>query len=200
MKKILLSWCMLLLVGLGFAASDPLPQLENRSKSILKELSASRATLKSNPSVVEGIIRRELLPIIDRPTMARAVVGPQAWRSASKESRIAFIQEFTTLVIHTYASAMANYTNETIKFFPVRAAGNERVEIKSLIVRKEGPSIPVSYRLQKSGDQWRIYDFSVDGVSLVQSYRSQFAPHLKKGGLSALIQELKSHNHSKKNS
>jgi len=68
------------------------------------------------------------------------------------------------------------------------------VTVNSIIVRKSGQRIPVNYNLSRVGSSWKVYDFSIENVSMVQSYRSQFSGVLASSGLTGLIQRLSQHN------
>src|SRR5262249_28735021 len=132
----------------------------------------------------------------DVDTMARLVLGRNAWMQATPEQRKRFTKDFTRLVIRTYASAMASYTNQTIKFMPIRGGyeGLNRIQVQSLIIREDGPSIPVNYRLELVNNEWFVYDFSVEGVSIIESFRSQFADALASEDLDNVILKLERHN------
>ena len=123
-------------------------------------------------------------------------LGRDACMQSTPTQRQAFIQQFTILLIRTYSSALAQYTDEKVNFLPLRGNFNAetRVQVNSKIIRDSGPPINVSYRLVRMGEQWKLYDFSVDGISLVQSFRSQFAQELQQVGIDGLINKLAQHN------
>ena len=73
-------------------------------------------------------------------------------------------------------------------------SGKSRVQVSSRIIQPGGPSIPINYRLVKRSSGWKVYDMSVDGVSLVQSFKSQFANEISQGGMSGLLVSLNKHN------
>jgi len=179
-----------------FAAGSPTVMLQNTTNEVVAALNANQATLKSNPKVAYRIINTSIVPHFDLEGMARSVIPRDVWAQTSPSQRAQFTQQFTNLLVRTYASALASYRNESIKYLPVRAGANsQRVQVNSEIVRQNGPSINVSYRLIQLGQQWKIYDFSVDGISMLQSYRSQFSAQLSQGGgISSLIQKLSQHN------
>ncbi len=181
---------------LTWAASSPLTMLQNTSDQMLAALQQNKASLKSDPQVVYGIINRILLPHMDIEGMSRSVLGRDAWAQATPAQRQQFTQQFTTLLIHTYSSAFAQYNNQTVKFFPIRGdvSGQSRVQVNSSIVRPDGPAIAVNYRLILLGGEWKVYDFSVEGVSMLQSFSSQFAQQLSQGGIAGVIQQLTRHN------
>jgi len=181
---------------LAWAGPSPLDTVQNTANQALAALKSNQASLKTNPKVVYSIINRILLPHVDITGMARSALGRDAWMKATATQRNQFTQEFTTLLVRTYSSALASYTDQQVKFLPPREdfSGQTRAQIDSLILQPNGPSIQVNYRLILEGQQWKVYDFSVDGVSLLESFRSQFASELSQGNLDALIQRLSQHN------
>lgn len=179
----------------ALANSAPLTMLQNTSNQAVAALKQNEATLKSNPRVVYHIINSIIVPHFDLQGMARAVVARDVWMQASPEQRSQFTRAFTTLLVRTYSSALASYQNESIEFLPVRSEGGSRVQINSQIIRQGAPAIAVNYRLALIGSNWKIYDFTVEGVSLLESYRTQFADILAQGGgMSALLSKLNQHN------
>lgn len=201
MRKIVLTLCcsiMLLFTTNAVLASDPLPltTLQHLSDNILSDLNTNLANLHNNTKLVSNIVRKNLLPYVDITGMSQNVVGRTHWQSATPQLQQEFIEQFTKYVINTYANAFASYNGETISFSPIRGydASQTRIQINSAINRSNGPAIRVQYRLVNLQNKWLIYDFSVDGVSFIQNYRSQFAGTLTQGGLQLLVQQLKSKN------
>lgn len=201
MKKLLTFWisslCLLMLnVCFAIDTSNPVNMLQGISDQMIADLQSHQATLKSNPSQVYGFAREVIVPHADLAEMSKRVLPPRIWEQATPDQRAQFQKEFTSLLVHTYASALAEYKDETVRFYPVRGGvdGKLTVKVDSTIVRSEGPSIPVSYRLIYKGSQWWLYDMVVDGVSLLESFRSQFADKLSKGTMTDLIRDMSSHN------
>ena len=127
------------------------------------------------------------------------VVGRTYWKQASSNTRNQFKNEFTRYVTKSYSTALEAYRDEKIKFFPIRGGiRGSRVKINSLVEQRGGPSISVSYHLVRNNNTWKVYDYSVEGVSMVKSYRSQFANSLSRGGLSNLVKELSTHNRDRR--
>lgn len=182
--------------GVLLAASDPVAQLSQTADQMITALKNNKAAIKSNPAVVEGLARNILLPQANVDLMAKLALGRDGWNNATDQQRTEFTNAFTTLMIRTYASAFSAYTDETVKFFPLRPGdmNGDRVQIKSEILQNGGPPIPVNYRLLQQGDAWKVYDITVDGVSLIQSFRSQFASQLSQGGMDQLLAALNQHN------
>lgn len=184
--------------AIAFAVQSPTVFVQNTSNQMLSELQKNQANLKTNPGIVYNIVHRILLPHADLATMSKMAVGRTAWLNASPTDRQAFIQQFTTNIIRTYAAALASYSNQTVQVFPIRGgwSGQSQVNVNTQIMQQDGPPIPVSYHLALQGGQWKVTDFSVEGVSLIQNYRAQFANALSSGNLASLTAQLSQHNAS----
>lgn len=194
-KRSLLFFLSMGFASLLWAQSSPIPMLQNTANQIINTLSKNKGQLDTNKSIIYSSVRKNLLPIVDVRGMARSVLGRQAWRKATASERKAFTQEFTNLVIRTYASPLAKFSDEKVKFLPVRGDLNKRfVRVNSVIIRSSGPNIPLNYSLVSKKGQWRVYDMSVEGVSLLQSFRSQFAQTLQNSNMQTLIKEMKQRN------
>ena len=123
--------------------------------------------------------------------MSRSVIGRQAWSSASASERAEFSKAFTQLIVRTYSTPLSKYTDETIKFLPQRSKNEGRfARVDSLIIRSNGQNIPLSYSLINKNGQWKVYDLSVEGVSLLQSFHNQFGQILKNASMGELIQQM----------
>lgn len=174
------------------AQSSPVPMLENSASQILETLKQNKATLKTNHQIIYQAIEHYLLPNVDVSGMSRSVLGREAWNKASAVERKAFTQAFTQLVIRTYASPLAEYSGETVKFLPLRLSAETRfIRVNSVISRPNGQTIPLSYNLVSKNGEWKIYDLSVEGVSLLQSFRTQFGDVLHNSSIQDLITEMR---------
>lgn len=196
MKKVIFSMFGLLVCTMAWAISSPVDLLQNTSNQLISALQRNQATLRTKPQVVYGIVNQILLPHVDVMSMSSKALGREAWLRATPMQRQAFAQQFVTLLIRTYSSALAQYTNERVNFLPIRGdyTNQSRVQVNSIIVRESGPSINLSYRMTRVGGEWMLYDFSVDGVSIIESFRSQFVEELQHSGIDGLINKLAQHN------
>jgi phospholipid transport system substrate-binding protein len=126
--------------------------------------------------------------------MSRLVLG-KYWRKATPEQREAFVREFRELLIRTYATALLNYSGQDIVYLPVRVGKDVRKVTVNTQVRATGaPAIPVDYRLWLSDNGWKVYDVSIDNISLVSNYRSSFASQIRRYKLDGLIAKLQKLN------
>lgn len=189
----------LMLASMQTALADntnPISMLETVANQVIASLKANKANLKTNPTLVYSLANKIVVPHADLTEMSQRVLPPHTWNSASVSQRDQFKQQFTSLLVRTYASALADYTDQTIRFYPVRGGyeGKKSVRVDSQIVRNDGPPVSVNYRLVLEGSDWKLYDLIVEGVSLLESFRSQFADKLSQGNIDDLIKQLKQHN------
>ena len=192
---------LLLLTGLVssvFAASsnNPVNMLEGIANQMISDLKQHEVTLKSNRKYVYALAYKLVVPHVAVEEMSRRVLPPETWQKASASQRAAFERQFVSLLVHTYASALAAYTDQTVKFAPLRGGyeGKRTVEVNSQITSDSGaPPVGVRYSLINSGG-WKLYDMSVEGVSVIESFRSQFADVLAQGDINALTARLVKHN------
>ena len=156
--------------------------------------------LESNPELSESpdrlyeMVQDVVLPRFDFDRISRRVLG-KYWRRASEEQRRRFVTEFQTLLVKTYAIAIASYQHEDIVYGPFRTRSEKEMSIRTEIRRRSGPGIPITYELHLMNGDWKVYDVVVDGVSLSLTYRNDFRSLVRQEGIDALISRMVAHNH-----
>src|SRR5690606_24851042 len=137
-----------------------------------------------------------VLPNVNFRRMTAAAVGP-AWRSATAAQQKQLQEGFKTLLIRTYAGALAQVGDQTVVVKRLRAEPDDTDVLVRTEVRGRGDPVQLDYRLEKTpgeGAGWKIYNLNVLGVWLVETYRGQFAQEINAGGLGQLIKALDSRN------
>ncbi len=196
--RVLLGVFCLSVTALAWSATSPVPMLEKTADDIVDVLDKNKSQLKTRPEIVQNTVRQQLLPHMDVTGMARSVLGRAAWVRATESEKKRFTKAFTDLVVRTYSAPLAEYSNEKIMFLPERAAPSGRfTRVNSVIIRPSGQKIPLSYSLVLKKDTWKIYDFSVEGVSLLQSFKNQFGQILRMSDMNTLIAELEAQGRAK---
>jgi len=111
------------------------------------------------------------------------------WKKASKEEQSLFIENFTQVVVNTYFALLSEYTNEKVEYLKEEIKKKKYAKVETNIVMSD-KKIPVLYKLIFRKDQWRIYDFSAEGVSMTSTYINDYKSTLKRGGLKGLNEIL----------
>ena len=141
-----------------------------------------------------ALIESTVLPHFNFWGMTQLAMG-RHWRQASPDQRTELTREFQTLLVHTYASALTLYRGQTIEYRPLRLApGDTDATVRSAIRQARGEPVSVDYRMQKTAQGWKIYDFSFAGVSMMLNYRSTFASEIRRNGIDGLIRTLAEKN------
>lgn len=196
-----MKWVSVLILGcvyslFGFAATTPLPMVQDINHNVIATLKKHQSELKTHPQYIQQAIHTYFIPHVDTLGMSRSVLGRNVWKTASASDKEAFKQEFTNLVLRTYAQPLANFSGETVEFLPVKSSSTPKfAQVQTIIVRPNGQRIPMTYHLVLiNQNDWKIYDLSVDGVSLLNSFRNQFGDALKQDSLKSVIHELHEKN------
>lgn len=178
-----------------FSQEDPVAMLNKVTSSVMKELKEHQSELRRNPDRLYSLVDHLILPHVDFVEMSRWVVGRNAWGKSDSDTQKQFINEFKTLVVRSYARALLEYTDQEIQFLPLRnAIESQRIQVSSLIKESGRAPVRMDYRLIQASGTWRVYDIIVEGVSLMQGYRAQFADDLRMGGLEKVTQKIRRKN------
>ena len=119
------------------------------------------------------------------------------WPKSSREQQEKFVVEFRNLLVRTYSSALSKFRNQTMEYKPLRSQpGDTKVVVKTLILQSGGQPVKVDYSLEMFAEEWKVIDVTIEDVSIVTSYRSQFDETIKKDGMDSLIQKLVDKNKS----
>jgi phospholipid transport system substrate-binding protein len=162
------------------ALVDPMQLVKQTSEQVLAEVKNRKQELTEFPGKIYGLVEEIVLPRFDFERMSRLVLGKH-WRGASEDQRGKFVIQFRELLVRTYATALLSYSDQEIRYLPVRQAdGVEEVTISTEVTAAGAPKVPINYDLYRDGDSWRVFDVSIDGVSLVSNYRTTFASQIRR--------------------
>jgi phospholipid transport system substrate-binding protein len=126
--------------------------------------------------------------------MSSWVLG-RYWRNATPKQRQEFTEQFRTLLVRTYAKSLSSYTDNKITYLPFRSSPDQTdVKVRTEVDQPGGFPIPIDYDLYLKGDEWKVFDVTIDGVSLVTNYRTTFANQIRMDGLDKLISSLAERN------
>ena len=197
MRKLLSTLAILLLVGTAHAEMPgPDAVVKSTANEVLETLKSDKDLANGDTSKLGHIVEDKIASKFDFNRMSRLVLGAK-WKEASREQQERFIGEFRSLLIRTYSSALAKYKNQTIEYKPLHDDPNSKdATVMTKVVQPDGTSIALDYTLTKTDNSWKVYDVSIDGLSLISTYRGQFAETVKQSGIDGLIEKLSAKNKS----
>ncbi len=186
------------LCGLPVSAADDAADamIKRLSSEVLDGIRGDKAIQAGDVSRIVALVDERIMPNVNFQRMTASAVGP-LWRQATTEQQKRLQDEFKTLLLRTYAGALAQVHDQTIQVKPLRAAPEDKEVVVRTEVKGRGDPIQLDYRLEKtpgSGYGWQIYNLNVLGVWLVETYRSQFAQEINARGLDGLISTLSERN------
>ena len=142
------------------------------------------------------VIEAKVLPHFNFSAMTALAMG-QGWGKATPEQRKRLIEEFKTLLVRTYASALAAYSEQKLDFRPLRAKPTDTdVTVNVRVLQPGAQPVTIDYSMEKTSSGWKVYDVMVGGVSLVANYRTEFANTVRASGIDGLIRDLQKKNRS----
>lgn len=191
---------LLVALALPAQAADEAPDalILRLSTEVLDTLRTDKSLQGGDVQKVVGLVDKTVMPNVNFRRMTAAAVGP-GWRQATPAQQQRLQDEFKTLLVRTYAGALAQVSDQTIVVKPLRAAPEDKDVLVRTEVRGRGDPIQLDYRLEKTpgvGAGWKIYNLNVLGVWLVETYRSQFAQEINAKGVDGLIATLVERNKS----
>ena len=180
-------------LSMAHAQAAPDAFVMTLSTEVIDAVKGDKAIQAGDVSKIRALVDSKVLPNVNLQRMVIKSVG-QPWRSATPEQQKRLTEEFKTYLINTYAGALTQVRDHTVKLRPVRAGSSANEVVIGTDVVSKGEPIQLDYRLEKAGDAWKIYDFNVLGLWATDSFRSQFARDLSGGGVDALIARLSEKN------
>ena len=197
MKSIWISWMMLVVSTLAFADDTPPDALVKANASeVLAIIKKDKDIQAGNKEKIRELVEAKVLPHFDFTRMTRLAVG-RFWRQATPAQQQELVNEFRSLLVRTYSASLTSYKDQKIEYKPLKMApGATEVVVKTVVLQPGGQPIPIDYGMEKTPEGWKVYDITVDGVSLVVNYRSSFAQEIQQGGVEQLIRTLHQKNNN----
>jgi len=147
-----------------------------------------------NRAKLVQLIDAKVLPHFNFSAMTALALG-QSWNKATPEQKKRLTEEFRTLLVRTYASALAAYSEQKFDFRPLRAKpADTDVTVQVRVLQAGAQPVPIDYSMEKTASGWKVYDVMVGGVSLVANYRTEFNNVVRESGIDGLIKNLGAKN------
>ncbi len=191
------SYVFLFLLAFSSARASDIPPdvlVKNTTMEVTGILKRDKATFAQDKQKLYSMIDAKVLPHFDFAQMTQLAIG-RYWRQATPQQQKQLVQQFRTLLVRTYAGALAAFDNQTIEFKPFSMAPESTdVTVQTQVKQPGAQPIPIDYSLEKTADGWKVYDVSIDSVSLVTNYRSAFGSEIHKEGVAGLLRTLTARN------
>ncbi len=196
-RQRVVSWfsAVLLLAFAGAALAQQAPEelIKQVSTEVLDAAKADKSIQSGDVNKVMALVEAKVMPHVNFQRMTASAVG-RHWRQATPEQKTRLQNEFKTLLVRTYAGALAQVKDQTVQLKPVRPSAKPDEVLVRTEVRGKGDPIQLDYRLEKGDGGWKIYDVNVLGVWLVENYRNTFQQEITAGGIDGLITKLVERN------
>ena len=185
--------CFVLLSSVLYADDEPLVcgnpveaigSVVSDIQGALKKVCAKEPVMKKD---IEGVVLETFVPSIDVALITKQVLGRQFWTKASDEQKDRLESLLKQLLARQYAEAFnCSYLGNDWEFFPVRGEIKRYTRVESSLQLNEKNNLLLRYALRCKDERWQVYDIVIDGLSLSQTYRSQFNRILQQGGVDTL--------------
>ena len=190
------SFFLLLALVLGFdspALADDMPPdvlARTTSQEVVAILKQDKEMQNGNQTKVYQLVEAKILPNFDFNRMTQLAVGKH-WPRATAKQKQSLVTEFRNLLVRTYSRALTEFSNQTIEFKPMTIKPEDTdVTVHSEIRQPGGQPIPIDYSMYKTAFGWKVYDVTIDSVSLVTNYRASFSSTIRQSGIDGLIKTL----------
>jgi phospholipid transport system substrate-binding protein len=170
-------------------AGAPTDQLKASVEQIIKVLEDPALRAEARSQERRAAIRKEAEGVFDFTETAKRALG-RHWQGLAEKDRQEFTSLFTDLIERAYISKIERYSGERIAYAGEAMEGG-LATVRTRFVTKQGTEVPVDYRMQQRGDRWLVYDVSVEGVSLINNYRTQFDKIIQTSSYAELVRKMK---------
>jgi phospholipid transport system substrate-binding protein len=170
--------------------------VKNVTLEVVDIIQKDKDIQKGDRGKVVALIEAKVLPHFNFQAMTSSAVG-RNWDKANADQKARLIDEFKTLLVRTYSSALASYSNQKFDFRPLRAKPTDTdVTVNVRILQSGTEPVTIDYDMEKRPAGWKVWDVRVGGISLVANYRTEFDNLIRERGIEGLIKALYAKNSS----
>ncbi|MGD0231229.1 MAG: ABC transporter substrate-binding protein [Syntrophorhabdales bacterium] len=170
-------------------AGAPLDAVKTNANGVLEVLRDPKLQGESGKKVKEQRVEAAADKLFDYVELSKRTLGLN-WNKFSPEQRKEFVELYKTILKNAYVDKITAYTSERVNFTKEEPLSETTVEVQSVVVSKGGET-PIYYRVIKKGNEWRVYDVVIEGVSLIGNYRTQFREILGNNPPETLLETLR---------
>lgn len=178
------------ILDIAYAYADtPTQQVRQTVDKVLDILRNKELKRPEKTKERRTVIRKTISERFDFEEMAKRSLALH-WRKRTPEEKKEFVSLYTDLLERSYIKKIESYTDEKILYIDEKVNG-EYSEVNTKIVTKRNVEIPIEYRLLKKNGKWEVYDVIIEGVSLVNNYRTQFNKIIRTDSYDELVKRMK---------
>ena len=183
------------MIGTAHAQTSPDKLVQTAVEGVIAKIKADPETRSGDLAKITAVVQREFLPYTDFGRTTRLALG-NAWKQATPEQQKTLQEQFTALLVRSYAVSLSQLRDQSPKFTykPAKAGSSANDSVVATRVLNNGDEMLIDYRLQRGSDGWKIYDINMMGAWLIEVYRKQFADIVARDGVDGLIKYLTNHN------
>ncbi len=175
----------------GQSGDNPDEWILEISNRILNAIKQDASLAAGEQSKVKKFVDEMVMPVVDFERMTRTAVGPK-WRSASAEQRKELQELFREQLTRVYSGALATVKDQNVKLAPNRVKPTAKdALVRTLLTTPGKPDVRINYRLKKVQGAWYIVDVDVEGIWLVENYKTQFSGIVNQSGIEGLIKTMR---------
>lgn len=178
-----------LLVARGAVAGVPTDQLRGSIDMILKIVTDPDLKKEAKTAERRRRIRAVVNQIFDFTEISQRCLG-RHWQERTPAEREQFVALFGDLLENAYITKIESYSGEKIQY-PGDVIDGDFAVVKTRIVTRQETEIPIDYRMFLNGGRWAVYEVSIEGISLIGNYRTQFNAVIQRSGYPDLVARLK---------
>ena len=172
-----------------FATISPKEQVKTTVDKVINILKDPKYKGQSKAQQKRAALRTEISKVFDFEEMSKRTLGIY-WKERTPQEKKEFVELFKDLLERSYSGKIESYTDEEVVYTDERIE-DRYAEVKTKIITKEKKEIPIDYRLYFTGNNWKVYDVVIEGVSLISNYRSQFNKIIRTQSYQELVKRMK---------
>jgi phospholipid transport system substrate-binding protein len=161
---------------------------------VLESVKADKQLAAGDRRKALALAEQKILPHVDFREATQLAMG-KSWHTASPAQQTQMVNEFRSMLVRIYSNAIDTYRGQTMQVLPLRMSKEAtEVTVRNRYLSDGRPPVPVEYAMKKTAEGWKIYDISVEGVSLVLTYRAEFENITRSSGIEGLIKRMQAKN------
>ena len=190
-RFLLAGFALLLSLPTAASAADPAEIIREMTTELFALVDENRAEFEANPELLQRELRERLLPRLDTVHSARLVLGRHG-RGLERAQVEDFADALSELLMSRYADGVLEFrSRDQVEFLPMAGENTERAtRVRTRVRLPSGQRAQVDYVLRKAGDEWRVFDVIIEGISYVATFRNQIGEEIRRYGFDAMLARL----------